>query len=81
MKIPKRCGSVVVSTSAWCKNLDLNIRDCVSVMEHGSSVVEAPLRKLGKFIYPTMRVSFGSLWFYLVSLPGEVKEPTQGVNV
>ena len=42
-----------------CKNLALNIIDCVSLLGCGSSVVGAPL----------------------VSLAGEVKDPTQGGNV
>ena len=42
-------------------NLALNIRDCVSIVGCGSSVVGAPLRNLGKFVYPhCMSVSFGS---------------------
>ena len=63
----------MVSTSAWhalvrssdqacyirCKNLALNISDCVSLVGHGSSVVGAPLRNLGKFVYPILPVSFG----------------------
>ena len=46
-----------------------------------------PFRNLGNFIHPTFACVF---WeketlkaggpFYLVSVPGEVKDPTQGVN-
>ena len=40
----------------------------------------------GNSVYPTLPVSFGGDTktigpFYLVSMPGEVKDPTQGVNV
>ena len=39
----------------------LNIRYLVSLVGWGSSVVGAPLRNLGKFVYPhCMSVSFGS---------------------
>ncbi len=53
-------------------------------MGRGSSVVGAPLRNLAKFVYPTLPGSFGDepkSPLYLVSMPGEVKGPTQGVNV
>ena len=92
------CSSqaVVVSTPSFrvrsldqacyirCINLALDIRDCVSLVGRGSSVVGAPLRNLAKFVYPTLPVSFGDepkSPLYLVSMPGEVKCPTQGVNV
>ena len=42
-----------------CKNLAVNISDCVSLVGRGSSVVGVPLRNLDKFIYPTMPGSFG----------------------
>ena len=42
-----------------CKNLALNIRECVSLVGHGSSVVGVQLRNVGKFVYPTLPVSFG----------------------
>ena len=45
-----------------CKNLALNIRDCLSLC-----LSEETLKAVGPF--------------YLVSMPGEVKDPTQGVNV
>ena len=45
-----------------CKNLALNIRDCVCMR-----LSEETLNDVGPF--------------YLVSMPGEVKDPTQGVNV
>ena len=45
-----------------CKNLALNIRDCVSLC-----LSEETLKAVGPF--------------YLVSMPGEVKDPTQGVDV
>ena len=45
-----------------CKNLALNIRDCVSLC-----LPEETLKAVGPF--------------YLVSMPGEVKYPTQWVNV
>ena len=38
----------------------LNIRDCVPPLGRGSSVVGAQLLNLGKFVYPTLPVSFGS---------------------
>ena len=44
-----------------CKNLDLNISDCIS-----RCLSEEILKAVGPF--------------YLVSMPGEVKDPTQGVN-
>ena len=93
----------MVSTSTWhaagrgsilglacyirCNNLALTIRDCVSLVGCGSSVFGAPLRNLGKFVYPTLPASFGrdtiSRWYflYLVSMPVEVKYPTQGVKL
>ena len=45
-----------------------------------------PLGNFGNFLYPTLPVSFGKDTktvgpFYLVPMPGEVKDPTQGVNV
>ena len=40
-------------------NLAFNFRDCVSLVGHGSSVIGAPLRLLGKFVYPTLSGSFG----------------------
>ena len=46
-----------------------------------------PFRILGNFFTPHLPVSFGRDIkkaggpFYLVSMPGEVKDPTQGVNV
>ena len=76
----ERRGSVVVSTSAWhaagrgfdsrdqpcfiirCKNLALNIRDCLFLC-----LSEETLKAVGPF--------------YLVSMPGEVKDPTQGINL
>ena len=36
------------------KNLAINIGDCVYLVRCGSSVVGAPLRNLGKFVYPTL---------------------------
>ena len=36
-----------------CKNLTLTIRDSVSLVERGSSVVGAPFQNLGKLVYPT----------------------------
>ena len=73
-------GGVVVSMSAWhaasqgsisrkgtrhvirCKNLALNITDCVFLC-----ISDETLKPVSPF--------------YLVSMPGEVKYPTQGVNV
>ena len=45
-----------------------------------------PFRNLGNFVHPTfVCLSEETLKaggpFYLVSMPGEVKDPTQGVNV
>ena len=45
-----------------------------------------PFRNLGNFIYLTFACVFRKTLkvggpFYLVSMPGEVKDPTQGVNV
>ena len=45
-----------------CKNLALNITDCVSLC-----LSDETLKAIGPF--------------YLVSIPEEVKDPTQGVNV
>ena len=46
----------------------------------------APFQNLGNFIHPTFACVFQEKLkaggpFYLVSMPGEVKDPTQGVNV
>ena len=41
-----------------CKNLHLNIRDGVYCVGHGSLLVGGQLRNLGKFVYPTLSVSF-----------------------
>ena len=63
-----------------CKNLALNMRDCVSLVGRGSSVIGTSIRKLCKFVYPTLHVSLKAVGpFYLASmpLPGEVKYPTQ----
>ena len=65
----------MVSTSAWhaasfgvrspdqaCGILGvdwISTLETVSLVRHGSSVVGAPLRNLGKFVYPTLPVSFG----------------------
>ena len=46
-----------VDTSVRCKNLALNIRDCVPPVGRCSSVVGASLRNLGKFVSPTLPVS------------------------
>ena len=71
-----RCSGVVVSTPTRhagylgsipgpgmlyfrCKNVSLNLRDCVSLCLSDETV---------KAVGP----------FYLVSMPGEVKDPTQG---
>ena len=82
--VSERRGSVVVNPSAWhaagwwfdsrtrrlpdqacfiirCKNLALNIIDCLSLC-----LSEETLKAV--------------VHFYLVSMPGEVKYPTQGVN-
>ena len=69
-----------------CKNLALNIRDCISLVRRGSSVVRAPLPNLGKFVIPhCLCLSDVTLTavgpFYLVSIQEEVKYPVQGVNV
>ena len=45
-----------------------------------------PVQNLGNFVYPTFAcLSEETLKaggpFYLVSMPAEVKDPTQGVNV
>ena len=45
-----------------------------------------PFRNLRNFIHPTFACFLEELSkaggpFYLVSMPGEVKDPTQGVNV
>ena len=42
-----------------------------------------PFRRLGNFVHSTLPVSFGRdsktfSPFYVVSVPGEVKDPTQG---
>ena len=59
-------GGSIPGPATWfvirCKNLALNIRDCVSLC-----LSEETLKAVGPF--------------YLVSIPGEVKDPTQGVNV
>ena len=43
-------------------------------------ILVEPFRNFGESIYATLPVSFVRP-FYLVSTPGEVKYPTQGVNV
>ena len=63
--------------------LALNIRDCVSLVGRGSSMVGAPLRNLGKFVSPTLPVSFGgdtkSRWSLLSGVYARgSKNPTQG---
>ena len=68
------------------KNRALNIRDCVFLVGHGSSVVGVPLQNLGKFVTPVcLCFSDATLkavgTYYLVSMPEEVKYPTQGVNM
>ena len=73
----------MVSTSAWpaivrgsCKNLALNIRNFVLwdvVAQWMERRFETSARS---FVNPTLPVSF-----YQVSKSGEVKYPTQGVNV
>ena len=44
-----------------------------------------PFRNLGNFVHPTFACVFRTPKaggpFYLVSMPGEVKDPTPGVNV
>ena len=42
-----------------------------------------PFHNLGNFVTSHLPVSFGRAGgpFYLVAMPGEVKDPTQGVNV
>ena len=46
-----------------------------------------PFRNLGNFVHPTFACIFSEETlkaggpFYLVSMPGEVKDHTQGVNV
>ena len=40
-----------------------------------------PFRNLGNFVHPTFVCVFLYVSFYLVSMPGEVKDPIQGVNV
>ena len=71
-----------------CKNQALNIRDYVSLVERGSSVVGAHIQDLDKFVYPTLPIGIiveetlkvvGP--FYLVYMSGEVTVSTQGVNV
>ena len=73
----ERCGSVMVSTSAWhavvrgsilgpgmlhqVQNLALNIRDCVSPVWRGRSAVGASLRDLGKLVYHTLCLSDNTL--------------------
>ena len=52
-----------------CKNLALYIRDCESLC-----LSDETLKAVGPFYLVSMPV-------YLVSMPGEVKDPTQGVNV
>ena len=37
----------------------LNISDCVSLLGRVGSMVGASFRNLGKFVYPTLPVSFG----------------------
>ena len=51
-------------------------------MGRGSSVIGVPLQNLGKFVYPKF-VSDETIKgpCYLVSVPGKVKDPSQGVNV
>ena len=57
----------------------LNIRDCVSLVGRGSSVVGAQLRNMGKFVFTPhcLFLSHDSLYtvgpFYLVTMPGGSK--------
>ena len=85
-----RCGSsrfdpqtrhVILGIKTWLSTLET-----VSLVGRGSSVAGGPLQNLRKFVYPTLPVSFGGdtigHWSLLcASMPGEVKDTTQGVNV
>ena len=41
-----------------CKNIALNITDCVTLVGRDDSVDGAPLQNLSKFVYPTLSGSF-----------------------
>ena len=51
--------------------------------EDGGTIPPAAISNLGHFIYLGLleETPKAAGPFYLVSLPGEVKDPTQGVNV
>ena len=79
----ERRGSVVVSTSAWPRSR-VRYPDQGQACYHLSFIyIRCKNLALNLFI----SVSFGDTWlksvgpFYLVSMPGEVKYPTQGVNI
>ena len=58
--------------------------DHVGSMAEHQTLNQVDGGNLGNFVYPTCfseeTLKAGGL-FYLVSMPGEVKDPTQGVNV
>ena len=48
----------------------------------GGSIPPTAVSNLGNFVHPTFACVFRKSGpFYLVPMPGEVKDPTQGVNV
>ena len=63
---------LILGVETW---LSFNIRYCISGF--GSSVIGAPLRNLGKFVYPTLPVSFGcdtiSRWSLISCVHARVK--------
>ena len=60
--------------------------ECRTFRSRGPGFKSPPsFRSLGNFVYPTLPVSFGRDSkavgpFYLVSMPGEIKDPTQGAG-
>ena len=76
----ERCGSVVVSTSAW----HAAGRWFDSRTRHVSLLGVKTWLSTLQIVYLELCLSEETLKavgpFYLVSMPGEVKDPTQGVN-
>ena len=69
-----------------CKNLALNIRDTQSLvgvvaqwLDRRFETLAIPFTSLCQYLLEEIPKAVGP--FYLVSMPGEVKDPTQGVNV
>ena len=74
VRSPARTRHVTLGVKTWLATLG------VSLAGRGNSVVGAPLR-LPHIACVFLMRHYAVGPFYLVSMPGEVKDPTQGVNV